>query len=117
MKSSTSCLGLSKDSSRSRRRSADDSGIIESHGSDRFNDDLALLHNPEELKELIRNQRRLIQQLQMRIRLNIPDIIQSPTIEKQVEKLNEQNRVRTTPLEENSNVVFSSNALESDVGH
>jgi hypothetical protein len=95
-KSYSLCLGLSKVSSRQRRRSADDSGLADSNGSDRFNDDLANLHDLDELKEIIRNQRKFTQQLQMRLRLNTPDIIQSPTLE----KLNEQNRVKISPVDE-----------------
>ena len=97
------CLGLSKASVRPRRRSADDSGLVSSGGSDRFNDDLADLHDLDELKAFIRNQRKFIQQLQMRLRLNTPDIIQSPMIE----KLNEQNRVKKPTFNELLNNVVS----------
>lgn len=99
------CLGLSKASFRPRRRSADDSGLVNSSGSGRCNDDLADLHDLDELKQIVRNQRKFIQQLQMRLRLNTPDIIQSPTID----KLNEQNRVKTSSFEELSSDVVSPN--------
>jgi hypothetical protein len=84
------CLGLIESSIRQRRHSADDSFLIGINGSNKIDDDLTKIENINELKEFIRDQRKYIQQLQMRIRLNTPDIIQSSTIE----KLNEQNRVK-----------------------
>ncbi len=85
-----SSLGLTEATVRQRRRSADDSVIIGLNDSNKIDDDLTKIDNFDELKEMIRNQRKYNQQLQMRIRLNTPDIIQSPVIE----KLNEQIQVK-----------------------
>lgn len=48
----------------------------------------------DELCDIIRNQKKYIQQLQTRVRLNTPDIIQSVT----VQKLTEENKVGHTSL-------------------
>jgi len=85
-------IGLIESSVRQRRRSrsADDSAIIGLHELNKIIDDLTEIKNLDELKEIIRNERRYNQQLQTRIRLNTPDIIQSPVIE----KLNEEIQVK-----------------------
>jgi type IV secretory pathway VirB4 component len=83
-------LGLTESPVRQRRRSADDSLIIGLNESPKISDDLTSIENLDDLKEIIRNQRKYNQQLQTRIRLNTPDLIQSPVIE----KLNEQIQVR-----------------------
>jgi len=83
-------IGLTESSIRPRRRSADDSVIIGLYqSSNKIIDDLTNIKNLDEFREIIRNQRKYNQQLQMRIRLNTPDIIQSPVIE----KLNEEIQV------------------------
>ena len=71
---------------RRRRRSADDSDISEGKDSRKFSDDLKTTNDLDELKQIIVDQRKLIQQLQIRIRLNTP--------EKTIEQLNEQIRVK-----------------------
>jgi len=87
-------VGLTESPVRQRRRSADDSVIIGSNESNKITDDLITIENLDELKEIIRNQRKYNQQLQTRIRLNTPDLIQSPIIE----KLNEQIQVNNLNL-------------------
>lgn len=57
--------------------------------SNKIHDELSNIKDIDELKEIICNQQKFIQQLQMRIRLNTPDIIQSSTID----KLNQQIQV------------------------
>lgn len=57
-------------------------------------DDLTELADLDELKEIIRNQRKYNQQLQTRIRLNTPDIIQSPVTEKLKEEIHVKFRMR-----------------------
>ncbi|CAF4295089.1 unnamed protein product [Rotaria socialis] len=78
--------GLIELSVRQRRRSADDSIIIGHMDLNKRSDDLTEIRNIDELKEMIHNQRKFIQQLQMRVRIKTSDIIQSPTID----KLNQQ---------------------------
>ena len=75
-------LGLTESSIRQRRHSADDTLIIGLHKSNQINDDLTNIENLAELKEIIRNLRKYIYQLQMRVRISTPDLLQSPTIEK-----------------------------------
>ncbi len=82
---------------RKRRRSADDSVIIGLNDSNKIDDDLTKIDTLDDLKEIIRNQQKYNQQLQMRIRLNTPDVIQSPVIE----KLNEQIEVKQSQLKNN----------------
>ncbi|CAF1017675.1 unnamed protein product [Adineta ricciae] len=78
--------GLSDPSHRQRRHSADDSVIVGVNESKNSRDDLTDITNLDQLRELIRNQRKHIQQLQMRVRISTPDLLQTPAIE----KLNEQ---------------------------
>lgn len=72
-----------------RRRSADDSIIVESNRSINEKNDFESIDDLDQLKEIIRGQSNYLQQLQTRIRLTTPDLIQSPS----VEKLTEENRV------------------------
>ncbi|CAF1983551.1 unnamed protein product [Rotaria magnacalcarata] len=83
--------GLIESSVRQRRRSADDSIIIGHMDLNKRSEDLTEIRNIDELKEMIHNQRKFIQQLQMRVRINTSDIIQSPIIGKlkqQIQNLN-----------------------------
>jgi len=52
-----------------------------------MNNDLIKVDNLDELKEIITNQRKYIHQLQMRVRINTPDLLQSPTKEKLTEQV------------------------------
>jgi hypothetical protein len=79
--------GLTGSSSRQRRHSADDSVIIDLHEPTKMNNDLIKVDNLDELKEIISNQRKYIHQLQMRVRINTPDLLQSPTKEKLTEQV------------------------------
>jgi hypothetical protein len=94
MKGKLHYLGLTESSIRKRRRSADDSIIIGLYESNKYHDDLSKIENIDELREILRNQRKYIQQLQMRVRINAPDLIQLPT----EEKLNEQIQVNISIL-------------------
>jgi len=88
-------LGLiDASSTRQRRHSTEDfdrkffaiDNIIKSNEQA---DNFDAIKNIEELREILRNQNKYIQQLQLRVRINTPDILQSPTLE----KLTEQNKV------------------------
>jgi len=68
-----------------RKSSAIDNIIKSNEEADNFD----AIQNIGELREIIRNQNKYIQQLQLRVRINTPDILQSPTLE----KLTEQNKV------------------------
>ena len=57
-------LGLTESSKRKRRRSADDSIIVGLYEPNKYYDDLSKIDNIDELKEILRNQRKYIQQLQ-----------------------------------------------------
>ena len=74
---------------RPRRRSADDSCLVVPSESPLPDEELDQIRDPTELKEIIVNQRKFIQQLQLRIRVNTPDLIQLPNME----KLAKQNQV------------------------
>ncbi|CAF2760511.1 unnamed protein product [Rotaria sp. Silwood2] len=65
--------------------------------------------NIEELQEIIRNQKKYIEQLQIRIRINAPDIIQSTTLQQLTEQNKNLNLVIQTYKNE-SNIL--KNALE-----
>ncbi|UJR33445.1 hypothetical protein I4U23_020890 [Adineta vaga] len=90
----TEQLGRSESQSRNHQRElnkyqklfADDSLRIGLNQSKKIHDDLTEITNLDELKEIIRNNRKHLRQLQTRVRINTPDLLQSPTIE----KLNEQ---------------------------
>jgi len=86
-------LGLTNPSSdRQRRFSSEDfnqksSTIIKSNEkNDQFYDN----KNIEDLQEIIRNQNKYIQQLQIRIRINTSDVVHTSTSD----KLIEQNKVK-----------------------
>ncbi|CAF0911767.1 unnamed protein product, partial [Adineta steineri] len=74
--------GLAESSMRQRRHSADDSVILGLNESNKKNDDLTKIENIDELKEIVRNQRKYLQQLQTHVRINTPDLLQLPTLEK-----------------------------------
>ncbi|CAF3506951.1 unnamed protein product [Rotaria sp. Silwood1] len=85
---------IDSSSIRQRRHSADDPDrklstfmnmIIANEKIDNSHD----IKNIEELQEIIRNQKKYIEQLQIRVRINTPDIIQSGTLQ----QLTEQNKV------------------------
>ena len=82
-------VGLSDPSHRQRRHSADDSVIVGVNESKNIHDDLTDLTNLDQLRAIIRNQRKHIQQLQMRVQISTPDLLQTPA----TEKLNEQVQV------------------------
>ncbi|CAF0757918.1 unnamed protein product [Rotaria sordida] len=94
--------GLIESSVRQRRHSADDSAIIGRNESTKINDDLTEIENINELREIIRNQRKFIQQLQMRVRINTPDIIKSPTIDKLQQQIQNLNLVIETYKDESN---------------
>ncbi|CAF2464780.1 unnamed protein product [Rotaria sp. Silwood2] len=94
--------GLIEPSTRQRRRSADDSVIIDRNQSNKIHDDLTEIENIHELREIIRNQRKFIQQLQMRVRTNTPDIIQLPTIDKLKQQIQNLNLVIETYQDESN---------------
>ncbi|CAF4258997.1 unnamed protein product [Rotaria socialis] len=107
---SRSSSGLIESSSiRQRRHSAEDTGrkmssfinIIKSHDktTDNSNDSKSI----GELREIIRNQKKYIEQLQKRVRLHVPYIIQ-PTV---LQKLTEQNK--------NLNLVINTYKNESNL--
>ncbi|CAF0728447.1 unnamed protein product [Adineta ricciae] len=95
--------GLTDPSHRQRRHSADDSVIVGVNESKNSRDDLTDITNLDQLREIIRNQRKHIQQLQMRVRISTPDLLQIPA----VEKLNEQ--------VQNLNLVIDSHKNESSL--
>ncbi|CAF3599141.1 unnamed protein product [Rotaria sp. Silwood1] len=85
---------IDSSSIRQRRHSADDPDrklstfmnmIIANEKIDNSHD----IKNIEELQEIIRNQKKYIEQLQIRVRINTPDIIQSGTLQ----QLTEQNKI------------------------
>ena len=82
--------GLTESTNRQRRRSADDSILVNFTGMNSIKDNLTEVNNLDQLKDIIRNQRKYNQQLQTRIRLNASDVTQSSMIE----KLQEQIHVR-----------------------
>ena len=88
-------LGLIESPRRQRRRSADDLVIIGRKESNKTTNLLTSNENINELQEIVHNQHKYIQQLQMRIRVNKLDIIQVSTIE----KFNEHIKVNIRILE------------------
>ena len=83
--------GLTPSTSRQRRRSADDSIVGSFNDLISINDDLMKMTNLDQLKEIIRNQRKYNQQLQTCIRLNKSESIESSTMD----KFQEQIQVKT----------------------
>lgn len=65
--------GLTSSINRQRRRSADDSIVSGYHPLNSIDDDLTKLTDLDQLKEIIRNQRKYSQQLQTCVRLNKSD--------------------------------------------
>ncbi|CAF1590886.1 unnamed protein product, partial [Adineta steineri] len=88
--------GLAESSMRQRRHSADDSVILGLNESNKKNDDLTKIENIDELKEIVRNQRKYLQQLQTHVRINTPDLLQLPTLEKFNEQIQNLNLVIDT---------------------
>lgn len=86
---SSSLSGLVEPSARQRRHSAEDSATGSFNRSPKAADELTETRNADQLKNLVRDQQKLIHQLQMRVRLNIAEDVQSEA----VEKLNEQVKV------------------------
>ncbi|CAF5027640.1 unnamed protein product, partial [Rotaria magnacalcarata] len=86
---------IESSSIRQRRHSAEDTdqktssliNIIKSH--DKMTDDTNHSKSTDELREIIRNQKKYIEQLQKRVRLHVPYIIQPAVLQ----KLTEQNKV------------------------
>ncbi|CAF2221594.1 unnamed protein product [Rotaria magnacalcarata] len=107
---SRSSSGLIESSSiRQRRHSAEDTdrktssliNIIKSH--DKITDDTNHSKSTDELREIIRNQKKYIEQLQKRVRLHVPYIIQPAVLQ----KLTEQNK--------NLNLVINTYKNESNL--
>ncbi|CAF0739616.1 unnamed protein product [Rotaria sp. Silwood1] len=109
--------GLIESCIRQRRRSADDSVIMSRNESNKINNDVTEIDNINELKEIIRNQRKFIQQLQMRVRTNTPDIIQSPTIDKLQQQIQNLNLVIETYKDESNLLKIELKKLYKTIEH
>ncbi|CAF1077570.1 unnamed protein product [Rotaria sordida] len=99
---------IDSSSIRQRRHSAEDSNrkfstFINMIKSNEEMDNSYNIKNIEELQEIIHNQKKYIEQLQLRVRLNTPDIIQSTTLQ----QLTEQNK--------NLNLVIETYKNESNI--